>query len=81
MVEPRTWKEFQEIGLLWWINRSLHLFGWAIVIEEVNGSINVYPARVQYRGFAPESEDRGFKRVTKYLSESSDELLIETEED
>ena len=37
----RTWKEFLDNGLLWWINRGLHLFGWAIVVvEEADGSIS-----------------------------------------
>ena len=49
----KTWKEFQECKLLWWVNRSLHIFGWAIVVEEQeDGTIsNCYPARVVYRGF------------------------------
>jgi hypothetical protein len=24
-----TWREFADAGLFWWINRGLHLFGWA----------------------------------------------------
>lgn len=27
-VEERTWEEFIDSKLLWWVNRSLHLFGW-----------------------------------------------------
>ena len=34
MVNKKTWKEFQESGLFWWINMILHTFGWAIVIEQ-----------------------------------------------
>ena len=47
MVEQRTWQEFREAKLLWWINRILHTFGWAIVLEqEEDGSISAaYPAR------------------------------------
>lgn len=26
MVERRSWEEFRESGLLWWVNRTLHLF-------------------------------------------------------
>jgi len=33
MVKKKTWKEFRETGLLWWINMVLHTFGWAIVID------------------------------------------------
>jgi hypothetical protein len=32
-IQKATWKEFRRSGLLWWINRSLHLFGWAIAVE------------------------------------------------
>ena len=34
MLEERTWKEFRDIKLLWFVNTILHLFGWAIVYEE-----------------------------------------------
>jgi len=33
MVRPQSWETFQATGLLWWINRILHTFGWAIVLE------------------------------------------------
>lgn len=66
----KTWKEFQQSMLLWWVNRSLHLFGWAIVFEEEDdGSISkVYPARVSYRGFCEGAESEGFKGLTEYLA-------------
>jgi hypothetical protein len=68
-MERKTWKEFREAKLLWWINRILHTFGWAIVfVEEEDGSISdVYPARVNFRGFSEESEELGFAGLTKYL--------------
>ena len=33
MVDRKTWKEFRESGLLWFINTILHMFGWAIVVD------------------------------------------------
>ena len=73
----KTWKEFQECKLLWWVNRSLHLFGWAIVVEEQeDGTIsNVYQARVKYRGFSEDAEDEGFTVLTQHLANGSGALL------
>lgn len=81
MVEERTWKEFKEAGLLWWANRVLHLFGWAIVmVQEQDGSISsCYPARCKFRGFGPESEEKGFVNLTRYLSDNMEDLLAEAE--
>lgn len=53
------------------VNQTLHLFGWSICIEQENGEVvDVYPARVKYRGFPEESNANGYKRVTKYLEEN-----------
>jgi hypothetical protein len=75
----RGWQEFREAGLLWWVNRSLHLFGWAIVVEEgANGAITgAYPTRVWFRGFGKDREELGFQQLTRHLSETVPELLSE----
>ena len=39
MIEKRSWAEFQDAGLIWWVNRALHLFGWALVVETDKGEI------------------------------------------
>jgi len=70
MLEKKTCVEFQNSGLLWWINRSLHLFGWAIVIEDNE----MYPARCKYRGFSEKVEDNGFHTLTQYLVDNANEL-------
>lgn len=80
MITPEAaeaWKTLQEVGLLWWINRSLHLFGWAIVLDadldekgEVVRVTSAYPMRVKERGFSPEREWRGFARLEAYLREN-----------
>jgi len=76
MVTKKTWKEFQESKLLWWANRLLHTFGWAIVVvQEKDGSISdTYPARVKFRGFDEKSEGEGFVGLAKYLTENAEEL-------
>ena len=87
MVMPKTWAEFRDTKLLWWINRILHTFGWAIVAEvEIDSStgnetvLNVYPARVRFRGFGEDSEARGFVGLTKYLAGVVSELEEEAQE-
>ena len=81
-MEEKTWKEFRESGLLWFVNTILHLFGWAIVINQNdNGDIvNVSPARVSWRGFSAESNEKGYKSVTKFLSENIEDLLKEVDQ-
>ena len=58
-----AWKTFMDVGLLWFVNRSLHLFGWAIVLETLpDGSV------VEYRGFDRETEEARFADLTSYLA-------------
>ncbi len=80
MVAGKSWTEFRNAGLIWFVNRILHLFGWAIVVEvgEDGEVFNAYPARVKFRGFCQEVEERGFQRVTKYIKENVDEMLNES---
>ena len=82
MVTEATWAEFREKGLLWWINRILQTFGWAIVCEvdqESGGVLRTYPARVRFRGFDEGTESDGFIKVTHYLASVVDELEEEVD--
>lgn len=83
MVEQRTWREFQDTGMLWVINRTLHIFGWSIVfdVSETDEILSVYPARVGWRGFQPEIDDEGFRKVSQYMVRNADQLAEEAEED
>lgn len=84
MITRKTWKEFRETNLLWWINRILHTFGWAIIfnISDDDGTVTeVYPARVKFRGFHKQDDENGFTKLTKYMSEIIPELQKELEED
>ena len=79
MVEKKSWEEFRDTGLLWWINSLLHMFGWSVVIELDNGVItNAYPARVKYRGFSTERNTKGYIQVSQYMKDHADELLEES---
>jgi len=79
--EPPDWEGFRETGLLWWVNRQLHLFGWTICVEvneagEVQGG---FPVRTNFRGFGRESEELGFSRLGKLVSPARPERSPEEE--
>ncbi|MEL6348802.1 MAG: hypothetical protein AAFV53_37205 [Myxococcota bacterium] len=81
MLAERSWQAFSDAQLFWWVNRSLHLFGWALVKETNNGEIvRVYPARCRYRGFDAATEARGYEGLTQHLSDNIDTLLLEVED-
>ena len=79
MVEKKSWEEFRNNGLLWWINMILHTFGWAIAVDiEDDGTIsNVYPARVKFRGFSEKNNTDGYIKVSQYLKDNVGELVKE----
>ena len=78
-VKEKSWKEFQESGMLWMANTILQVFGWSVVVEEDNGNITmVYPARVKYRGFTQKTNNRGYIKVSKFMQENAEELLKES---
>lgn len=80
MVEERSWEEFRNVGLLWWINTMLHMFGWAIVVilEDDKKTISkVYPARVRFRGFSDEANTDGYIKVTEHLQQNIYDLVEE----
>lgn len=79
-LERRSWSELQACGLVWWINRMLDLFGWAIVLEQTDGRVvDVYPARTRFRGFSQEIEDRGYERLSRYLQDVRGQLVEDCE--
>ena len=82
MIDKRSWQEFRDAGLIWWVNRVLHLFGWAIVLElNADGSISgAYPARCKFRGFDTTTESEGFEKLTRHLYENSDRLISDLDE-
>lgn len=83
MLDRREWEEFRDSGMLWWANRILHVFGWAIVIEvsDNSGKVNkAYPARTRFRGFGPKQEAEGFERVSQFMAENAEELQEEARE-
>ena len=69
-------KEFQQSGLLAFINLILHAFGWAFVITS-DGTM--YPARVLFRGFSEDSQTQMYQRLSHYMKENVDDLIRESE--
>jgi hypothetical protein len=67
--------------MLWWVNRALHLFGWALVaVVETDGSVSsMYPARTVFRGFSMAEETEGFTALTKHLQQNAEALVREVE--
>jgi hypothetical protein len=78
MVDERSWEEFRESGLMWFINTTLHMFGWALVYDTEKKVC--YPARVKYRGFSNNINSNGYIQVSKYMKQNADQLLIESKE-
>lgn len=78
LTERKSWDSFRDTGLLWWINRTLHLFGWAIIFDYekdlATGQkklVDVYPARCHYRGFSTQDDTNGFIVLSKYCRENN----------
>jgi hypothetical protein len=81
MVNKKTWDEFRQAGLLWFINSILHTFGWAIVVDLDDATdkvTGVYPARVKFRGFGVHSTTEGFIKIHKYMLDNAKELYEES---
>lgn len=79
MINEKEWKEFKDSGMLWWINMILHTFGWAIVFDyDKENIINVYPARVKFRGFSEKINTEGYIKVSNYINKNSNDLLLES---
>jgi hypothetical protein len=78
-MNEKSWDEFRQAGLLWWVNRMLHLFGWSIVCETGDDGrvVRTFPAQTAWRGFERHVEESGFKTVTYHLAENMDRLKTE----
>ncbi len=80
--ERKPWSEFVDAKLFWWVNRSLHLFGWTLVreIDKDSGEITeVYPARTSVRGFSRETEEAGFTALTHHLRDTIPDLVADVD--
>ena len=82
MIKRVTWEEFRSNGFLWAVNSFLHIFGFAIVCKfEGDKVVDVYPARVNFRGFPEESNTKGYISLSKYMVSNANDLLKEANEE
>ncbi len=68
-MKRATWREFSDSGVLWWVNRILHTFGWSIVYE-VNDDgdvLDVFPARTDWLGFPPKTDEEHCRKFRDHL--------------
>lgn len=79
MIKEISWEEFRENGMLWYVNNVLHTFGMALCMDydDSGNFIRAYPARVKYRGFSGEINDKGYYNVSKYMKDNASDLLSE----
>ena len=73
------WGEFSATGMLWWVNRILHTFGFRIVVardEDTDDVVDVYPARVECFGFLPADDE---KHLAKFMGTTGRRMpIVET---
>lgn len=76
MVDKRTWGEFRETGLLWFVNSILHAFGWAICVDTGDecAAASAFPAIVRFRGFPLDTNDAGYRKVAQYMKENAGDI-------
>ena len=82
-INRKSWKDFKDSGMSWLVNRTLHIFGWCLMYntDRKTGEIlEVFPARVNLRGFKEEIETDGFIKVSEYMKENAENILSEAPE-
>ena len=83
MIDKKSWDEFRNSGMLWFVNMILHTFGWSICVEvnETNNVIDCYPARVKFRGFSTECNTKGYIAISEYLKNNIDDIAKEAKDE
>ena len=77
-VKVKTWEEFSNTGLLWVTNSILQIFGWSIETVVTGDTVTaVHPVRLEYRGFTNSENDKGYRKISKYMNDNSKDLLTE----
>lgn len=79
MLEKKTWEEFRNTGLLFFVNSFLHIFGWAICLDFEDGCVtNVYPSRCKFRGFGNEVVSSSYIKLSEWMKDNADVLYRES---
>lgn len=68
---PEAWEAFRKSGLLWFVNRILHVFNWSIIVsyDDNDNVIRAWPARTTWKGFSPDMEKAGYEMIEDFLKE------------
>ena len=69
--------EFQDSGMLWFVNSILHNFGLCIAYDTEKQRI--FPAITKFRGFDEKNNDLGYKRMAVYMTDNAEEFLKDCE--
>jgi hypothetical protein len=82
-MDKRDWLEFRDSGLLWLINTTLHVFGWAIALDinSKHKAIYAYPYKTKYRGFGERTNNKGHAKITTYMKENAENLYKDLQEE
>jgi len=76
-------KDFVGTGMLWFVNRILHAFGFQLSYDAdpTTGALSdFYVCRTIYRGFGDAIEDEGYQNVAEYLSTTAPSLFSEIQD-
>ncbi|MCR8994698.1 hypothetical protein [Brevibacillus laterosporus] len=76
MIKHKSWEEFHKTGLLWFINTTLHMFGWTLMFDTETKIVT--PARCKYRGYSEDITSDGYKKVSQYMKDNAEELVAES---
>lgn len=79
VIQEKSFEEFQDTGLLMFINSFLHIFGWVICYDPEKKSL--YPARTIYRGFSEASQEKNYLKITEYMAKEASQLLEQIKSD
>lgn len=70
-------EEFQNSGMLWFVNSLLHNFGLCIAYDADEEKL--FPAITKFRGFDEKNNDLGYKRLATYMVDNAEEFLKDCE--
>ena len=70
-------EEFQNSGMLWFVNSLLHNFGLCIAYDQ--DEERLFPAITKFRGFDEKNNDLGYKRLATYMVDNAEEFLKDCE--
>lgn len=72
MGGAEDWEAFRKSGLLWFVNRMLHVFNWSIVVSydsDTGEFLGAWPARTTWKGFPQASEKAGYQKLDDFLKQ------------